>query len=101
MGKISGEIADLTVITSDNSRFENTLDIIKDIKTGILKTQGKFVIIPDRREAIRYCIKNAKRGDIILLAGKGHELYQEINGVSYYFDERDVVKSELRKFSII
>ena len=92
MGKISGEIADLTVITSDNSRFEDTFDIIKDIKTGILETQGKFVTIPDRREAIRYCIQNAKRGDIILLAGKGHELYQEINGASYYFDEREVVK---------
>lgn len=101
MGKISGELADLTVITSDNSRFENTLDIISDIKTGMLETQGEFIVIPDRKEAIRYCVKNAKHGDIILLAGKGHELYQEINGVSYHFDEREIVNSALREFNII
>lgn len=101
MGKISGELADLTVITSDNSRFENTLDIISDIKTGMLQTRGKFIVIPDRKEAIRYCVKNAKRGDIILLAGKGHELYQEINGIFYHFDEREIVKSALRNLGLI
>lgn len=101
MGKTSGELADLTVITSDNSRFEKTLDIISDIQKGILNTCGKFIVIPDRREAIRYCIKNAKNGDIILLAGKGHELYQEINGIYYNFDERKIVKSALEEMSIV
>lgn len=91
MGEVSGRLADLSVITEDNSRFENVMDIIEDIKTGINKTQGKYVVIPDRREAIRYCIENAEEGDIIVLAGKGHEDYQEINGVKYHLDEREVI----------
>ena len=67
----------------------------------MLQTRGKFIVIPDRKEAIRYCVKNAKRGDIILLAGKGHELYQEINGIFYHFDEREIVKSALRNLGLI
>ena len=81
MGEVSGKLADLTIITSDNPRFEEPLDIIEDIKTGISKTTGKHVDIPDRKEAIKYAIKNAQNGDIIVLAGKGHEDYQEIKGV--------------------
>lgn len=91
MGEVCGRMADLSVITSDNSRFEDVMDIIADIKTGMSKTGGKYVVIPDRREAIRYCIENAKDGDIIVLAGKGHEDYQEIQGVKHHFDEREVV----------
>lgn len=91
VGEISGKLSDLSVITADNSRYENVMDIISDIETGIKKTNGKYVIIPDRKEAIKYCIENAKIGDIIVLAGKGHEIYQEINGVKYPFDERRIV----------
>ncbi|BED92438.1 MAG: UDP-N-acetylmuramoyl-L-alanyl-D-glutamate--2,6-diaminopimelate ligase [Candidatus Paraimprobicoccus trichonymphae] len=93
MGEISGNLADLSIITTDNPRFENISNIIEDIKIGINKTNGKYIVIPDRKEAIRYCIENAKEGDIVVLAGKGHETYQEINGVKYDFDERVVVKN--------
>ena len=78
MGEVSGNLADLTVITSDNPRFEEPQAIIDDIKTGIAKTSGKYVEIIDRKEAIRYVIENGRPGDVIVLAGKGHEDYQEI-----------------------
>ena len=91
MGEVSGKMADLSVITADNSRFEDVMDIIEDIKVGIHKTDGKYVVIPDRIQAIKYCIENAGDGDIIVLAGKGHEDYQEIKGVKHHFDEREIV----------
>ncbi len=91
MGEVSGRLADLTVITSDNPRNEEPMDIIADIVTGIKKTDGSFVEIPDRREAIRYVIENAKDGDVIVLAGKGHEDYQEICGKKYHMDEREII----------
>lgn len=93
MGEVSGNLADLTIITSDNPRNEEPLDIIADIKTGIEKTKGAYVEIPDRREAIGYAIKNAKPGDVVVLAGKGHENYQEIKGVKYPMDEREIIES--------
>jgi len=95
MGEASGRLADLSVITADNSRFENVLDIIEDIKIGMHKTDGKYITIPDRREAIRWCLENAEAGDIVVLAGKGHEDYQEIEGVKYPFDERVVIREIL------
>ena len=91
MGEISGNLSDLSVITEDNSRFEDVMDIIEDIKTGIAKTDGKYVVVPNRKDAIRYCINNAQKGDIIVLAGKGHEDYQEIKGVKYHMDERELI----------
>lgn len=97
MGEISGKLADLSIITADNSRFENVLDIIEDIKVGIHKTHGKYVVIPDRKEAIKYSITHAEEGDIILLLGKGHEDYQEIEGVRYPFDERDIIADILKE----
>ena len=92
MGEVSGNLADLTIITSDNPRFEEPQDIINDIKTGISKTDGKYVEIIDRKEAIRYAIDEAQVGDVIVLAGKGHEDYQEIKGVKYDMDERVLIK---------
>lgn len=91
MGEVSGRLADLSVITSDNPRNEDPMAIIEDIKTGISKTSGRYVEIPDRKEAIRYCITNGRPGDIIVLAGKGHEDYQEIKGKKYPMDERVLV----------
>lgn len=91
MGEVSGKLADLSVITEDNSRFEDVMDIIEDIKVGISKTTGKYIVIPDRKEAIQYCMENAQDGDIVVLAGKGHEDYQEIKGVKYHLDEREVI----------
>ncbi len=97
MGEVSGRLADLTVITSDNPRNEDPMDIIADIRTGIDKTNGKYVEIPDRKEAIRYCIVNGRPGDIIVLAGKGHEDYQEIKGKKYPMDERVLVAEVLKE----
>ena len=95
MGETSGRMADLTIITSDNPRTEKPEDIIADIRTGIERTDGKFIEIIDRREAIAYAIHNGLPGDIIVLAGKGHEDYQEINGVRYPMDERNIIKDIL------
>ena len=95
MGEVSGRLADLTVITSDNPRFEEPADIMEDIKTGIEKTSGQYVMIENRKDAIKYCIDNAKTGDVIVLAGKGHEDYQEIKGKKYPMDERVLVKEVL------
>lgn len=96
MGEISGQLADFTIITSDNPRFEEPLDIIGDIRTGIQKTKGEFVEIADRKEAIRYAMEHGELGDIIVLAGKGHEDYQEIKGIKYPMDERDLIKEILQ-----
>ena len=95
MGEISGKLADLTIITSDNPRFEEPQDIIEDIKVGMRKTDGAYVEICDRKEAIRYAIEHGQEGDIIVLAGKGHEDYQEIKGVKYPMDERDLIRDIL------
>lgn len=97
MGEISGTYADLSIITADNSRFENVMDIIEDIKVGIGKTDGNYVVIPDRREAIKYSITHAEDGDIILLLGKGHEDYQEIEGIRHPFDERVIIADILKE----
>ena len=91
MGEISGRIADYTIITSDNPRTENPETIVKQIEEGIKKTKGKYEMVVDRTEAIEKAIKMANEKDIIILAGKGHEPYQEINGVKYPFDERIIV----------
>lgn len=97
MGEVSGKLADLTIITSDNPRFEEPQDIINDIKTGINKTDGKYVEIVDRKEAIRYAIEEAEVGDVIVLAGKGHEDYQEIKGVKYDMDERKLIAEVIQE----
>ena len=91
MGEVSGRLADLTIITSDNPRDEEPQAIIDDIKVGIAKTDGKYVEIPDRKEAIAYAIHHGQPGDVIVLAGKGHEDYQEIRGVKHPMDERDLI----------
>ena len=92
MGEIAGRVADYTFITTDNARGENPEDIAKQIEKGIKKTKGKYEVILDRKEAIRKAIKMANKIDIVVIAGKGHELYQEINGKKIPFDEREIVK---------
>lgn len=91
MGEVSSKLADLTVVTSDNPRWEEPQDIIGDIITGVKKGPGKYVEIIDRKEAIRYCIDHAQTGDVIVVAGKGHEDYQEIKGVKHHMDDRELV----------
>jgi UDP-N-acetylmuramoyl-L-alanyl-D-glutamate--2,6-diaminopimelate ligase len=97
MGEVSGRMADLTVITSDNPRYEKPQDIINDIKEGMAKTDGKYIEIIDRKEAIRYVIENGQPGDVIVLAGKGHEDYQEICGKKYPMDERVLIREVLEE----
>ncbi len=92
MGEISGTIADFTIITSDNPRTEEPLKIIEQIEEGAKKVKAKYIVIEDRREAIKYAIDMANKMDIVVLIGKGHETYQEINGKKYPFDEREVIK---------
>jgi UDP-N-acetylmuramoyl-L-alanyl-D-glutamate--2,6-diaminopimelate ligase len=97
MGEVSSRLADLTVITSDNPRNEEPMDIIADILTGVKKADGAYVTIPDRKEAIAYCMNHAEDGDIIVLAGKGHEDYQEIRGVKHHMDERELIAEILQE----
>lgn len=100
MGEMAGKYSDYCIITEDNNRFEEFDDIAKDILVGISKTKCEYTIIPDRKTAIKYAIENGKKGDIIMLIGKGHEDYKEIKGKRYPFDERVVIKEildELKK----
>lgn len=92
MGEISGRIADFTFITSDNPRTEDPETIVKEIEEGIKKTKGNYKVVVDRTEAIKEAIAMASKLDIIILAGKGHEPYQEINGEKLPYDERIIVK---------
>ena len=100
MGEISGRIADYTIITSDNPRTEDPEKIVNQIEEGIKKTKGKYEVVVDRQEAIEKAIKMANDKDIIILAGKGHEPYQEINGVKYPFDERIIVRDIISKLNV-
>ena len=97
MGEISGKIADYTFITSDNPRTEDPQKIVNQIEEGMKKTKGKYSVIVDRTEAIKQAIEMATKRDIIVLAGKGHEPYQEINGVKYPYDERIIVRDLIEK----
>jgi UDP-N-acetylmuramoyl-L-alanyl-D-glutamate--2,6-diaminopimelate ligase len=97
MGEVSGRFADLTVITSDNPRDEEPQEIINDIKAGIGKTTGEYIEIIDRKDAIAYVIDHGQKGDVIVLAGKGHEDYQEIKGVKYPMDERIIIRDILEE----
>ena len=97
MGEVSGKLADFTIITSDNPRFEDPEAILADIESAISKTEGKYIKITDRKEAIAYAIHHGQPGDVIVLAGKGHEDYQEICGVKHPMDERVLIKEILEE----
>lgn len=97
MGQVSGHLADFTIITSDNPRFEEPQAIMDDIVVGMKKTNGKYIQIADRKEAIRFAIVNGEPGDVIVLAGKGHEDYQEIKGIHYPMDERVLIQEILEE----
>ncbi len=91
MGEIAGRYADFLVVTSDNPRTEDPMDIINSIMEGVKKSGCEYVVIENRREAIEFALKNAHSDDVIILAGKGHETYQEINGGKHHFDEKEIV----------
>ena len=97
MGEIGVRLSDLAIITSDNPRTENPMAIIEDILKGVKQEYGEYIVMEDRRAAIRYAMDIAKKDDIIVLAGKGHETYQEINGVKYHLDEREEVAAHLQE----
>ena len=100
MGEIAGRVADYTFITTDNARNEEPKEIADQIEAGIKKTKGKYSVVLDRKEAIREAIKMANKIDIVVIAGKGHEMYQEIKGEKIPFNEREIVKeitNEMKK----
>ena len=97
MGQIGVTLSDIAVITSDNPRTEDPMTIIADILKGVKQEYGEYIVIEDRRSAIRYAMDIAEKDDIIVLAGKGHETYQEINGVKYHLDEREEVAAHLQE----
>ena len=97
MGEIGGRLADFCILTADNPRFEKNEDIIKDIESGMAKTSGKYMVIPDRKEAILYAVRHAEEGDMIAVIGKGHEDYQEIEGVRHHFLDREIVEEAVRE----
>lgn len=100
MGEISGRLADFSIVTSDNPRFEEPEEIIAQILPGMDKVNGKHITIENRRDAIKYALEHAQKNDVILLAGKGHEDYQEICGVKHDFDEKVIVAELLDELGI-
>lgn len=98
MGELAGKYADFTIITTDNPRDEKPEKIAKDIETGIKVTRGLYKVIQNRKEAIEFAMRIAWKNDTIILAGKGHETYQELaNGKKIHFDEREIVKKTAEK----
>lgn len=97
MGEVIGKMSELAIITSDNPRREDVMDIIEDIKVGMAKSDGNYVVIPDREEAVAYALEHAEKGDMIILLGKGHEEYQEIDGVKHHYSEREAVVKGMKK----
>jgi UDP-N-acetylmuramoyl-L-alanyl-D-glutamate--2,6-diaminopimelate ligase len=100
MGETAAKMADLSILTADNSRFDETEDIIADIKSKLVPAGGKYVEIPDRREAIEYAMTHAEKGDMIAVIGKGHEDYQEIKGVRTHFLDREVILETAGKYHL-
>ena len=98
MGEIGGRLADYCILTSDNPRSEDPNAILEEIERGIKRVESaRYVVIENRRKAIAYALDMARPGDVVVLAGKGHETYQEIKGVKHPFDEKVVVRELLEK----
>ena len=97
MGRISGEIADLSVLTSDNPRYEEPMDILWQVEIGIKEVTDKYVVVQDRKDAIEYALKSAQKGDIVLIAGKGSERYQDVFGVKRPFSDKVAVEEFFRR----
>ena len=97
MGEIAAKKSDFTVLTSDNPRYEDPLDIITSIEKGYRRFSVSYVIVPDRKKAIEYALELIREGDVLLVAGKGGENYQEIMGIKYPFDDHDILKKYMEK----
>lgn len=100
MGEISGSLADFTIITSDNPRFEEPIEIMSQIEKGIIKKTKKYLLIEDREDAIKYALDIAVKGDVIIIAGKGSEKYQEILGIKKLYNDKDTVNEYLRSMGL-
>lgn len=100
MGEVSSRMADFSIITSDNPRFEKPGEIINDILTGVQKADGAYRMIEDRTNAISYALEHAQEGDVIIVAGKGHEDYQEIEGIKHHFSDREVIEEQARRLNL-
>lgn len=98
MGKVAGKYSDLVIVTSDNPRTENPLTIISQIENGLKETSCPYLAISDRHEAIHQAIRKAKAGDVVLIAGKGHETYQIVGNAKFHFDDREVAREALNKW---
>ncbi len=96
MGEIAGKLADITYITTDNPRTEDPAEIIRQIEEGMKKTKGEYKLVQNRKKAIEQAIRRARRNDLVLIAGKGHETYQEVNGIKLHFDDREVAREALK-----
>ena len=99
MGRIAGQNSDLVIVTSDNPRTEDPLTIIGQIEAGIKETATDYKIVPDRRDAIYMAVSNAKAGDVVIIAGKGHETYQIVENEKYHFDDREVAREALYRLN--
>ena len=91
MGEVAARLSDVAVVTTDNPRTEAPGKIIADIQSGMSRSSAQIVVIEDRRTAIAWTLENARTNDIVILAGKGHETYQEIDGIKHHFDEREII----------
>ncbi len=99
MGEVAGSYSDLVIVTSDNPRTENPLKIISEIEVGLKKTDSPYLVISDRREAIHRAIAKAKKNDIVLIAGKGHETYQIVGSDKFHFDDREIAREALENLN--
>lgn len=97
MGEIAGKLADFTVLTSDNPRYEEPMEIIREIEKGLLKKSREYVVIQSREDALRYALAAAKKGDCVLVAGKGCEKYQEILGIKHLYNDKDCIEKIYRE----
>ena len=97
MGEIAAKKSDFSILTSDNPRYEDPLDIISDVEKGYRRFSVKYVIVPDRKKAIEYALECLGKQDVLLVAGKGGEEYQEIMGIKYLLNDNDLIKQIIRK----
>ena len=89
--------ASLTILTADNSRYEKTTDIIQEIIKGVKEVNGNYLVIENRKNALEYALQIAKVGDMIMILGKGHEKYQDLSGIKYQFNEKQILLDYLNK----
>jgi UDP-N-acetylmuramoyl-L-alanyl-D-glutamate--2,6-diaminopimelate ligase len=98
MGQVAASLSDLVIVTSDNPRSEDPLQVINDVMVGVRRTDTRVIVEPDRAVAIRRAVEEARAGDFILLAGKGHETYQIFKDRTIHFDDREVAREVLQSF---